>query len=330
MKTIKLTRKELQRLWSISHIFEDKFASKEYLKHFFSDIGISTRYLEYMLWQLDTLYILSKHSSDLVWKGGTCIQSFLPYKFQRFSIDLDINTQLDQASLKQLFEKEINREIRGSKKEEIIENISFGTFHFHSEDKQIGSMNFTRIVPTKHGGEIIFRGKTKVIGAIQIRVQVNYKLAENLGFIAQEVIEKTPSLIPEKIINKKFTFPHESIADLLSDKIVTMAEIPGFHRGRYRIKDVYDIAALILTSKKEKDKGKILRKLDAYSDAWKTDVRTILKASMDGLANIKELNIEALGLRGSVGVLGFSEIILKWNKITEEVYNFLEALYNAS
>lgn len=330
MKVIKLTKAEKSDAWRIASTFKEIDATKQSLSNFSTSIGISTRYLEHMLWQLDTLYVLSRCSEDLVWKGGTCVQSYLPPNYQRYSIDLDFNVKLEKNNVFKLIEK-INNKIMNENKYKDIEEVRFGTFIYQRSDEIIGSITFFRLVPVKHSGETFYKSQSqiKVIGAIPVRIQINYKLSKDLGCIAFNTIQKKPQLAPYRFLYKEFEFPHESIEDLLADKIVTMAEIPDRHRGRLRLKDSYDIIALILTQQKI-DRSTILRKLEIYSEAWKTTKNIILDATKSAFEQIRDRSIEALGLRGSVGNDGYTSIILKWDENIKKAISFLELLQNAA
>ncbi|NQE53064.1 hypothetical protein C5S29_05685 [ANME-1 cluster archaeon GoMg3.2] len=56
--------------------------------------GVNPMDFEIQIWVYDTLKVLKEFSDlDLLFKGGTCIQSLLPLDFQRFSIDLDFNIE---------------------------------------------------------------------------------------------------------------------------------------------------------------------------------------------------------------------------------------------
>ncbi|MGQ4913438.1 MAG: nucleotidyl transferase AbiEii/AbiGii toxin family protein [Candidatus Asgardarchaeia archaeon] len=325
MKIVKITKRELTDVWKIPFTFEEKIATRQYLESFSKEIGIATRYLEHMLWQLDTLYILSAHSSEFVWKGGTCIQSFVPPDYQRHSVDIDLNSSLTRKNILAMFKKLNNELITKGKYVALNDDVKLGTFVYHSEDRVTGSLNFFRLVPVKHGGESIYKSQIKVIGAIPIRVQINYKIAKELGFIALKVVQKTPQLAPYHLLKKQFVYPHESVEDLIADKIVTMSEIPVFHRGRLRIKDTYDIIVM-LNSQQKINKSVVSRKLELYSDAWKTSKDILLDVVKNSLIQISKMGIEVLGLKGSVGVTGFSSIIMNWQKRIGDVLSFLEGL----
>lgn len=57
--------------------------------------GFAPHQCEMMMWLLDTLHCIERFPPDgfkVYLKGGTCVQHYLPYEKQRFSIDLDFST----------------------------------------------------------------------------------------------------------------------------------------------------------------------------------------------------------------------------------------------
>ncbi|MGQ4892638.1 MAG: nucleotidyl transferase AbiEii/AbiGii toxin family protein [Candidatus Njordarchaeia archaeon] len=322
MKFIKFSGQDKKVIWrKVPNIFSEKRGTRSYLENFSSEIGIATRHIEMMLWQIDTLYILKRIENNVVWKGGTCVQSYVDPKYQRFSVDLDLNTDLDREAVFEAINY-INNKLEQEEKLFNVNGIKLGGFTFHSENKIIGVLNFFRLVPFKHGGEYKFKS-LKVFDVIPIRVQLNYGFFRKYGLIALKILKREPKLAPIELIDKPFTFPHESPEDLLADKLVAMAEIGGVHKGRLRIKDAYD--AFIIVKMLKVNYNGVKNKLESISEAWGITYKQLLEQALASIDEIAGKNLEVLGLKRSVGHLGYSEVILSWKKAMEQLKAVLEA-----
>lgn len=309
MKVVKLTKDERKKLWEkLPSIFREKDATRQGLRMLSMETGYNTRFLEVMLWQLDTLYLLKDYATELVWKGGTCVQSYAPEEYQRYSTDLDINTNLDANGIIETFE-ELNERLQEEGKVHTVENMLLGGFNIVSRDEHIGVINVIRLVPTKHGGEYTKQG-VKILDVIPLKVQLNYGIHENTGITAIEIIPREPKLIAYKMVKQRFNFPHESPGDLLADKIIAMAEIKGIHRGRLRIKDAYDV--ILLTKIIGVDYTTTLRKLETIAEWWGVNSSNIVKKAIDALRELSEKKIEVLGFKGAVGEEGLKKIVNNW------------------
>ena len=321
MKIVKFTKQEKKRIWEmIPNVFEEKQATMQFLSEHSKRIGIATRYLEIMLWQIDTLYVLQSLFGNIVWKGGTCIQSYLKPEYQRYSVDLDLNTSLDRKGIFEAI-KNINKRLRDENRVFSINDISIGDITFHSENEILGVLNFFRLVPFKHGGEYSFK-EIKILGVIPIRIQFNYKFYEENGFIALREVYREPKLAPYGLINTNFSVPHESPEDLIADKLIAMAEIKGIHRGRLRLKDSYDIVALI--SNLKVDFNTVRRKLELIAESWGIEYNMLIKKALESLEEISRREFEALGLKGSVGFLGYQMIVNNWKGSIIKIKKLLE------
>lgn len=324
MKILKLRHEEKKIVWSISYLFEEKDFTPQALGSAYSGVGISTRYIEYSMWQLDTLYILSHFANSLVWKGGSCVQSYVPPKYRRWSVDIDLNSELDRDAIFD-FVDDINRMLYDHKKVITIGDVNFGKIEFYDENPVTGTLNFFRLVPIKHGGEAKYKGNIKVKEAYPIRIQFNYKAYRELGFIAIHIVPKIPELLPSKTYSfKKFVFPHESPSDLLADKIWALADIERAHRGRIRLKDAYDLCLLWRFAKLNNDI--ITRKIEFYAESSNTTTKTIINAAIDTLTRLKTQKVEALGMKGAVGIDGFNEIILHWDETINDLIDKVEGI----
>lgn len=322
MKFVKFSGQKKKDLWKrIPTVFNEKQATRSFLSDISDEVGIATRHIEIMLWQIDTLYILRRISANLVWKGGTCVQSYLDPKYQRFSVDIDLNSDLDrEAILEQI--NSINKYLESNGKLFDLDGFNLGGFTFHSENKIIGVLNFFRLVPFKHGGEYRFKN-IKVFDVIPIKVQLNYGFYRKNGYISLKILERAPKLAPFRYVEKKFKFPHESPEDLLADKLTTMAELGEAHRGRMRIKDAYDV--YILTKMLNIDYRIVRNKIELVSESWGVTYENLLSKALTSIDEMAEKSLEVLGLKRSVGHLGYSEFILMWKNAMKHVRSLLEA-----
>jgi len=319
VRVIKPTREEKTRLWRIPYIFMEKQVTPQALSEYSSLWGLHSRFLEIMFWQLDTLYLLSQ-GNDLVWKGGTCVQSYLEPEYQRYSVDIDLNTSLEREGIIRLID-EINSRIMRDEKFVELNGIRIGLLNLHSENRVLGVLNYYRLVPCKHGGEYSYRGEIKILGVIPIRVQINYGYHKKTKITALNITMRKPGLAPSRILNINFVFPHASREDLLADKLLAMVEVKEKHRGRVKIKDAYDILSLIRTNKL--DFGVVKRKIDVISESWGIGYDLAVKKSLEALEKLSEYALEVLGLRGSVGHRGYVEIVSKWRIAIKELIGFL-------
>lgn len=323
MEVLKLRREEKSLVFSISYLFREKDFTPLALSPLSRDTGISTRYIEYFMWQLDTLYIFSHFGDTLVWKGGTCIQSYVPPRYERWSVDIDLNIELDRDTIFD-FISEINHMLHDHKKIITIRGVNFGKIEFYDENPVTGTLNFFRLVPIKHGGETKYKGRIKVKEAYPIRIQFNYKLYRELGFTAVSIVPKVPELFPSTMNFKKFIFPHESPSDLLADKVWALADIKRVHRGRIRLKDAYDLC--ILCQFTDLDHDIVIRKLESYAENSNTTVEAIISAALNTLDKLKKQRVEVLGMKGIVGADGFNNIILRWDEEIDELMKKLRGI----
>lgn len=319
VRVVKPTKEEKRLLWRIPYIFKEKHVTPQALEEYSSRWGIHSRFLEIMFWQLDTLYLLSM-SSNLVWKGGTCVQSYLRPQYQRYSVDLDLNTDLDREGVMKLIER-INNIIMSDGKFVELNGARIGLLHIHSENRILGVINCFRLVPSKHWGEYPYKGEVKLLGVIPIRIQINYGYYEHMRILAMDVISRNPQLAPSQIIDVKYEFPHSSKEDLLADKLLAMVNIAEKHKGRMRIKDAYDILALLMTNNLDFDL--VRRKISLVSERWNTEYDLVTKKSLEALEQMKKYTLEVLGLRGSVGHLGYAEIVSQWNDALDKALGLL-------
>jgi len=71
----------------------------EIIRRYSTKEGVNPKDFEIQIWAYDTLNILKEHSDlDLFFKGGTSVQTLLPWEFQRYSIDLDFNIETENRT----------------------------------------------------------------------------------------------------------------------------------------------------------------------------------------------------------------------------------------
>jgi hypothetical protein len=97
-------------VWKCEQLTQDVF-KKLQVKY-----GIPAHLIETLFWHLEILHRLQPIREFLVFKGGTCVQSYIDPRFQRASNDLDFNTTIENPNalmqkIEELNEQLIDREI---------------------------------------------------------------------------------------------------------------------------------------------------------------------------------------------------------------------------
>lgn len=149
--------------------------------------GVNPKDFEKQIWEYDTLNILKEFSDlDLFFKDGTCVQSLLPFDYQRFSIDLDFNIEIKDRTKEFILSKfrELNERLEKEDlstpasetkyKKRSSEDLVYGKFYPRDYDEISGTLTFIRIFMTKIGSRIMkfvymddLRQKKYLIGVFQ-------------------------------------------------------------------------------------------------------------------------------------------------------------------
>ena len=191
------------------------------------------------LLHLDTLDAL--HELDfLVFKGGTCVQTFLPPARQRISVDLDFNSRYAHPNTVESAIVNLNTQLVKDGRAATIHGIEYGKLLPDGHNAPTGTVNFARYLPTPWDERAVRDGVE--FQARLVRVQINIKHHElpaidpkkrKIEFFTQPALKSTRDVKVESA----------SAADLVADKILAITKnVGGF--GRERIKDFYDLFAM--------------------------------------------------------------------------------------
>ncbi|MDD5503088.1 MAG: nucleotidyl transferase AbiEii/AbiGii toxin family protein [Candidatus Thermoplasmatota archaeon] len=274
-----------------------------------SKYGIPARLAETMFWHLDTLDAIGR-AGQLVFKGGTCIQSYVAPELQRASVDLDFNTSIQNPNAIMDAMEDLNKILEGAGRIASVRGVKFGAVEFDFKDEKSGTLSFRRRMPSRFGeferaGDVDVQSKS-------IRIQVNYKhswmpalntVEKEVAFFVQDA--QKPAM-PVK-------FVHASPEDLFADKILATSNIGPF--GRERFKDVYD---LIVLSGIKPEKKQILKKLDLVGEHSGLDANAILKASIETISGFAEHSLDARGFSSMV-CSGGKKIVENWESECEKL-----------
>jgi len=218
--------------------------------------GVSPRDFEKQIWAYDTLFILKEFSCmDLFFKGGTCIQSILPFNFQRFSIDLDFNIETEYRTaefLLKCFDKLNNKlekknllipAFRTKHKSRSSGNLIYGKFYPLYSDEISGTVTFARVFMSRIAArnmKLVYRDdltrKNHLDGIYNhILVQVNIKhKPPALKWDIRDIKLKISKYLEYR---KEMKFKCLSLGDLFADKLIAF-------RNRKEFKDLYDLGMM--------------------------------------------------------------------------------------
>ena len=252
-----------------------------------------------MFWHYDTLSIL-KDNEWLVFKGGTCVQSWIPSGMQRASVDLDLNSSVANPNAVRDKISKINEITRREERAVKVHGIEFGSIEYRSIDESSGTLNFSRRMPSRFG-EMLKVGNQRVQGMDQ-RIQIHYK---NAWLPAISTIRKEPSflILDHEAPLETCEVIHSSKEDLIADKILATSNVHGF--GRERFKDVYDLGVLLDI---DNETTLVLGKLDKIGAKKKVDPSSLINGSIETISNFSERSVEARGFSSMVGSDGKDRI----------------------
>lgn len=288
-------------IWSRDQLTQDMFRKMQ-VKY-----GIPAYLTETMFWHMEILYRLLPISEYLVFKGGTCIQSYIDPMFQRASNDLDFNTTIqNQNALIQKIE-DINKQLRNQGTAVEIQGIPYGFFEFESADKASGTLNFKHRMPSRFGEYEHVVGSD--VQAKSIRIQINCKHAWLPSI--KKILKPVEFYIMEEAKPiETVIFPHSSIEDLIADKIMATQ----VHTGRERFKDVYDLKVLFNL---DFDRTAVNTKLALIAKKTGRDAGELLKSSSNTVMAFGDRNNEAQGFASMV-CRGGKELIKDWEIMCEK------------
>ncbi|MEA1925325.1 MAG: nucleotidyl transferase AbiEii/AbiGii toxin family protein [Candidatus Altiarchaeota archaeon] len=304
---IHYTLEEKESILDIIDVWRREQLTQKTFRDIQEETGIPPTLIETMFWHLDTLHQLTKLKPAPIFKGGTCVQNYIPPSLQRASNDLDFNSRTGNPNtiIDQI--KELNKKLL--KKGNAIEfkkhkqKIRYGTLDYNLKDERSGTVTFSRRMPSRLG-EYIKAGDYEVTGK-NIRIQINYKHA---WLPALQIINKEPGffILKYQKMKKGYVYPSSSPEDLITDKILaTMEEKEG---GRERLKDIYDLMVLLRIKHR---KEKILEKLEMIAERKGNTPNIILKSSSTNISKFVEKDMEAQGFKSLAGVDG-KKIIENW------------------
>ncbi|MCK4614780.1 MAG: nucleotidyl transferase AbiEii/AbiGii toxin family protein [Thermoplasmata archaeon] len=288
---IELTHDERMEILSTVTIWDRQQITQEVFRDIQRKCGIPARLVEITFWHTDTLAVLADEDW-MVFKGGTCVQSFLPAGYQRASVDLDFNSTIGNPnSIKDEFNR-LNQKIRDKGKCASIQGFGFGTFEFRGEDTRTGTLNFTRRMPSRFGE--LERSGDKSIQAKSIRVQINYK---HSWLPALNPIRKVPGffIFEHQKPLKQVRIMHSGIEDLIADKTLALSMVGPF--GRERFKDVYDLAMLL---EREFDPGLVMKKLELVGRRSNLEAEAFVKGAVETVSSFGSRSQEAGGFASMI------------------------------
>lgn len=244
------------------------------------------------LLHLDTLDALSD-LDFLVFKGGTCVQTYLSPNYQRVSVDLDYNSRHAHPSTIEGALSDLNAKLEKDGRAATIHGLDYGKLLPTGYDQHTGTVGFARYLPTPFD-ELASRDGVE-FQARMLRVQVNVKHHEFPALDPQRravAFFTHPALKPKRAVETECA----SAADLTADKILTITKnVGGF--GRERIKDFYDLFALRRVKVRQERVREKLDRVAAMASATRGD---ILKGALERCEDVRVHYAQAKGFVTSV------------------------------
>ncbi|PWB51231.1 MAG: hypothetical protein C3F06_10455 [Candidatus Methanoperedenaceae archaeon] len=288
------------RLLSTIQVWKREQLTQEVFRKLQIKYGIPPYLIETLFWHLEILHRLQPVSEFLVFKGGTCVQSFVNPMFQRASNDLDFNTTIENPNALMQKMEDLNEQLKDREIAVEMQGVQYGIFEYESKDVVSGTLNYRHRMPSRFGEYEHVSGKD--VQAKSIKVQVNYKHSWLPAI--NKVMKPVGFFITEVAPLNAVVFPHESIEDLIVDKLLATNE----HTGRERFKDVYDLMVLLNL---DYDRALINNKLALISGRTKRDVGELVRSSAGTVMAFGERYDEARGFASMVARAG-KELIKDW------------------
>ncbi len=288
------------RLLSTIQVWKREQLTQEVFRKLQIKYGIPAHLIETLFWHLEILHRLQPVSEFLVFKGGTCVQSYIDPMFQRASNDLDFNTTIENPNALMQKIEDTNTLLIEKGIAIEVQEVQYGIFEFESNDAVSGTLNYRHRMPSRFGEYERVSGKD--VQAKSIRVQVNYKHSwlPAIKKVMKPVVFFITEVAPVNVV----VFPHESIEDLIVDKLLATNE----HTGRERFKDVYDLMVLLGLGY---DRTLINNKLALIAGRTKRDVGELIRSSAGTVMAFGERADEARGFASMVA-RGGKELIREW------------------
>jgi predicted nucleotidyltransferase component of viral defense system len=283
------------RVWNRNQLTQEVFRKLQ-VKN-----GIPAYLVETMFWHMEILRRLQPLSEFLVFKGGTCVQSYIDPALQRASNDLDFNTTIQNPNALMQKMEDLNSQLETQEIAIEIQGIPYGFFEFESSDKASGTLNYRHRMPSRFGEYEHVAGSD--VQAKSIRAQINFKHAW-LPAIKKVVKPVEFFIADEASPGEAVVFPHESIEDLIADKIMATEE----HTGRERFKDIYDLIVLLDL---DFDKALINEKLALIAKKIGRDAKELLRSSANTVMAFGDRASEAQGFASMV-CRGGKALIKDW------------------
>lgn len=283
------------RIWNRNQLTQEMFRKLQ-VKY-----GIPAYLVETMFWHMEILRRLTPLSEFLVFKGGTCVQSYINPMLQRASNDLDFNTTIQNPNALMQKMEDLNSQLEAQGIAIDVQGIPYGFFEFESSDKASGTLNYRHRMPSRFGEYEHVAGND--VQAKSIRVQINYKHAW-LPAIKKVAKPVEFFIAGEAVPGEAVVIPHASIEDLIADKIMATEE----HTGRERFKSIYDLTVLLDL---DFDKALINEKLDLIAKKTGRDAKELLSSSANTVMAFGNRASEAQGFASMVS-RGGKVIIKDW------------------
>ncbi len=288
------------RLLSTIQVWKREQLTQEVFRKLQVKYGIPAHLIETLFWHLEILHRLQPVSEFLVFKGGTCVQSYIYPMFQRASNDLDFNTTIENPNALMQKIEELNKQLKDREIAVELQGVQYGIFEFESGDEVSGTLNYRHRMPSRFGEYERVSGRD--VQAKSIQVQVNYKHSWLPAI--KKVMKPVEFFITEVAPLNAVVFPHESIEDLIADKLLATNE----HTGRERFKDVYDLMVLLDLNH---DRTLINDKLKLIAGRTKRDAGELRISSASTVMAFGERSDEARGFASMVA-RGGKDLIKDW------------------
>lgn len=321
MRRILLTPADRLKVNGALGLWESGSIRRTELERFAQGSGVDARGVYTMVLHLDTLHRLGDRT-PLIWKGGTAIQSLLPFDVQRVSTDLDFNSTTGNVEvLRETFEA-CNDHLVGSGQVITVQGIDFGRFYeaYHQPERQV--IEFRRLLPTPFDETVELKAKALPgqTSAVRIqarlsRVQINYR-QHALAAIAPEKVEVRFFVGEGFPPQEPVSFTRGSAEDLIADKVLATTDRGGF--GWRRFKDLYDLIALCHLG--GADLAKVIEKLDLIGGPG--SARGFVSGSLETLRILSVERAAAQGFKGTV-CMGGKAWVKDWERELEATSRWL-------
>jgi len=262
--------------------------------------GIPAYLIETLFWHLEILDRLQPISEFLVFKGGTCAQSYIDPMFQRASNDLDFNTTIENPNALMQKIEDLNTLLKNKGTAIEVQGVQYGIFELESNDSISGTLNYRHRMPSRFGEYERVAGSD--VQAKSIKVQINYKHSWLPAI--KKVMKPVEFFVTEVTPVKAVVIPCASIEDLIVDKLLATNE----HTGRERFKDVYDLMVLLSL---DYDRTLINNKLAIIAKRAGRDAGELIRSSASTVMAFGERVDEARGFASMVAK-GGKEFITDW------------------